>query len=82
MNAETQAPAIDGTRKRGRGPAPFDPSIKRQHCVSVRLNSEERAMLDAARGRMQSGEYKPSPSASSLVLASGFMAAIRFSDNR
>ena len=47
------------SRRRRHGPAPLDPTVKRDHCVSVRLNGDELAWLDAARSavRMQRGEY-------------------------
>lgn len=44
-------------RRSRRGPAPLASSEKRGHCVSVRLNAEELAWLDAARGHFQRGEF-------------------------
>jgi hypothetical protein len=44
-------------RKRRHGPAPLALDERREHCVSVRLNREELASLDAARGRLARGEW-------------------------
>ena len=45
--------------RRKRGPKPLAPADKREHCVSVRLNSAELVDLDTARAsvQMQRGEY-------------------------
>lgn len=50
--------------RRKRGPKPLALADKREHCVSVRLNSSELAWLDSARSgvRMQRGEYLRSAS--------------------
>lgn len=50
--------------RRKSGPKPLALADKRDHCVSVRLNSAELADLDAARAsvRMQRGEYLRSAS--------------------
>lgn len=50
--------------RRKRGPKPLALADKREHCVSVRLNSAELADLDSARAlvRMQRGEYLRSAS--------------------
>ena len=53
-----------GLPRRKRGPKPLALADKREHCVSVRLNSAELAWLDGARAgvRMQRGEYLRSAS--------------------
>ena len=53
------AAMLDLSRVAKRGPAPIDPLIKRDHCVSVRLNSGELFTLDTQRAQvqMQRGEY-------------------------
>lgn len=43
--------------KTRRGPAPLGADERRTHCVSVRLNAEELAWLDGARGAHQRGEW-------------------------
>lgn len=43
-------------KKRRYGPAPIDPADRREHCVSVRLNPAELAMLDTIRGSIQRGK--------------------------
>lgn len=50
---------LDLSRLSKRGPTPLDPLQKRDHCVSVRLNSDELFTLDAQRAQvqMQRGEY-------------------------
>jgi hypothetical protein len=55
-------------RRRKRGPKPLAVADKREHCVSVRLNSAELAWLDGARSlvRMQRGEYLRHASISKL----------------
>jgi len=40
-----------------RGPAPLPADERRNHCVSVRLNTGELATLDARRGAYQRGEW-------------------------
>lgn len=59
MTDDKQPATIDGLRRSSRGPAPLDPLIKRDHCVSVRLNSAELLTLDTQRAKvqMQRGEY-------------------------
>ena len=54
-----QKPEPPKLPRRKRGPQPLAPGAKRDHCVSVRLNSAELAWLDAARVevKMQRGEY-------------------------
>jgi len=49
----------DESKRRRRGPSPLDPTEKRRHTISVRLNDIELAMLDSRREgvRMQRGEY-------------------------
>jgi len=44
-------------RKSKRGPVSLDPSEKREHCVSVRLNAAELVTLDQRRGVYQRGEW-------------------------
>lgn len=44
-------------RKRRHGPAPLPPEVKRDHCVSVRLNVGELAKLDMERGKTPRGEW-------------------------
>jgi len=46
-------------RRRRHGPAPLAAADKRGHCVSVRLNDAELALLDSRRDplQMQRGEY-------------------------
>ena len=44
-------------RSARRGPAPLSAEQRREHCVSVRLNVAELAMLDARRGSFQRGEW-------------------------
>lgn len=50
---------VDETKRRRRGPEPLDAAVKREHCVSVRLNLDELERLDAQRApvNMQRGEY-------------------------
>lgn len=50
---------IDESKKRRRGPEPLSPAERRTHTVSVRLNAEELARLDAQRAEvaMERGEY-------------------------
>lgn len=43
--------------KRRYGPAPIAPELKRNHCVSVRLNPAELAKLDSERGKIQRGAW-------------------------
>lgn len=59
-----QKPEPPKLPRRKRGPQPLAPGEKREHCVSVRLNSVELAWLDGARAgvRMQRGEYLRSAS--------------------
>lgn len=59
-----QTPEPPKLPRRKRGPKPLAPAEKREHCVSVRLNSAELAWLDAARSgvKMQRGEYLRSAS--------------------
>lgn len=59
-----QTPGLPKLPRRKRGPKPLAPAEKREHCVSVRLNSAELADLDAARAgvKMQRGEYLRSAS--------------------
>jgi hypothetical protein len=49
----------DESKRRRRGPSPLDPTEKRTHSISTRLNDIELALLDARRQpmRMQRGEY-------------------------
>lgn len=42
---------------RRRGPKPLPAGEKREHCVSVRLNDAELALVDAQRGHRQRGEW-------------------------
>lgn len=60
----TEQPEASGLRRGKRGPRPLALADKRDHCVSVRLNSAELADLDSARAlvRMQRGEYLRSAS--------------------
>lgn len=44
-------------RRSRRGPFSLDPSEKREHCVSVRLNVGELDKLDDRRGPFQRGEW-------------------------
>lgn len=44
-------------RSARRGPAPLSDEERREHCVSVRLNVGELAMLDKRRGNFQRGEW-------------------------
>jgi Mobilization protein NikA len=44
-------------RRSRRGPGPLDPTDKRDHCVSVRLNDRELALLNERRGKFQRGEW-------------------------
>lgn len=44
-------------RSARRGPAPLPADVRREHCVSVRLNAAELATLDARRGAYQRGEW-------------------------
>lgn len=44
-------------RRSRRGPVLLDPSAKREHCVSVRLNVAELTTLDERRGPFQRGEW-------------------------
>ena len=44
-------------RRRRHGPEPLPPEDRRAHCVSVRLNPAELALLDARRGRLARGEW-------------------------
>ena len=57
-------------RKRKPGPKPLALANKREHCVSVRLNSGELAELDTARApaRMQRGAYLRAASQGKLPL--------------
>lgn len=52
----TDPPALPRSK---RGPKPLAVADKREHCVSVRLNTAELTWLDGARSlvRMQRGEY-------------------------
>lgn len=47
----------DEGRRRRTGPAPLPPDEKRSHCVSVRVNADELAALDAKRGPYLRGEW-------------------------
>ena len=51
--------AIDVSKRRRRGPVPLDADDKRDHTVSVRLNTGELDRLDSLRAgvSMQRGEY-------------------------
>lgn len=44
-------------RKRRHGPEPLPADLKRDHCVSVRMNSGELAKLDIDRGKTPRGEW-------------------------
>ena len=44
-------------RRRRRGPEPLPSEDRRAHCVSVRLNPTELALLDGKRGRLARGEW-------------------------
>lgn len=44
-------------RSARRGPAPLSAEQRRKHCVSVRLNVAELAMLDERRSNFQRGEW-------------------------
>ena len=44
-------------RRRRHGPEPLPAEALRAHCVSVRLNPAELALLDAKRGRLARGEW-------------------------
>ena len=44
-------------RRSRRGPVALDPSEKREHCVSVRLNAGELNRLDERRSVFQRGEW-------------------------
>lgn len=46
-----------GDRSARRGPVPLPAALRRDHCVSVRLNASELAQLDGQRGRFQRGEW-------------------------
>ena len=50
---------VDEAKRRRRGPKPLDAVVKREHCVSVRLNADELSRLDEQRApvNMQRGEY-------------------------
>jgi len=50
---------LDESKRSRHGPSPLDASEKRDHCVSVRLNRDELALLDFQRRdvKMQRGEY-------------------------
>ena len=50
-------PPVAADRAARRGPVPLHPEDKRGHCVSVRLNSRELALLDGKRGQFQRGEW-------------------------
>ena len=50
-------PPIAADRAARRGPIPLPSADKRSHCVSVRLNDRELALLDGQRGRFQRGEW-------------------------
>ena len=56
---ELPIPELPNLQRRKRGPKPLAPADKREHCVSVRLNSSELAHLDDVRilVQMQRGEY-------------------------
>ena len=44
-------------RRRRRGPEPLPSEDRRAHCVSVRINPTELALLDGKRGRLARGEW-------------------------
>lgn len=48
---------MNDERRSHRGHSTLDPSEKREHCVSVRLNAAELATLDERRGAYQRGEW-------------------------
>lgn len=52
----SKAPSAE--RKSRRGPRPLPPAERREHCVSVRLNADELARLDAARGAPRPGAHQ------------------------
>jgi hypothetical protein len=59
MNTELPTAELPKLPCRKRGPKPLALADKREHCVSVRLNSVELADLDSSRAlvKMQRGEY-------------------------
>lgn len=61
---ELPTPELPNLPRRKSGPKPLALADKRDHCVSVRLNSAELADLDSARAgvKMQRGEYLRSAS--------------------
>ncbi len=48
---------MNDERRSRRGPVSLDPSEKREHCVSVRLNVVELATLNERRGPYQRGSW-------------------------
>ncbi|WP_436395145.1 hypothetical protein ACSDBR_10610 [Acidithiobacillus ferriphilus] len=48
---------IDMGKRSRRGPVSLSADALRQHCVSVRLNAAELALLDENRGRWHRGEW-------------------------
>ena len=52
-----QHPTSIIARRRRHGPEPLPAEALRAHCVSVRLNPAELALLDAKRGRLARGEW-------------------------
>ncbi|MHB9042542.1 hypothetical protein [Acidithiobacillus sp.] len=48
---------VDMGKRSRRGPVSLPADALRQHCVSVRLNAAELALLDESRGRFQRGEW-------------------------
>jgi hypothetical protein len=48
---------VDMGKRSRRGPVSLPADALRQHCVSVRLNAAELALLDESRGRYQRGEW-------------------------
>lgn len=56
-------------RKRRYGPEPLSPELKRNHCVSVRMNDGELAKLDSERGKTPRGEWLRRAWSASLPMA-------------
>ena len=48
---------VNESRRRRRGPKPLPVNEKREHCISVRVNNAELAIVDAQRGPRQRGEW-------------------------
>ena len=51
------APVVSARTRARRGPKTLLPNEKREHCVSVRLNAAELAVLDSRRKKMRAGAW-------------------------